>query len=119
MTDPSVPELPPELVAADARRGNARQRLSGTVERLQARLNPLAMAQGAVERVAVGIMQDGVQAARERPRLVAAGAGLLGLLLLRKPLSRLFVRGARHATTARSNGLKSKRAPRVSKGNGK
>ena len=97
---------PPALVEARARSQHARQRLFGTLDEMQARLNPVTLAQNAVETVAGGLVRDGVETVRKRPKAIAAAAGLAVLFMARKPLARLLWRGAKHATAAGARSLK-------------
>ena len=103
MTDASPP---PALIDARARSDNARQRLFGTLDEMQARLNPVTLAQDAVETVASGLVRDGIRTVRARPKAIAAAAGLAVLFMARKPLARLLWRGAKHATAAGARSLK-------------
>ena len=97
---------PPVLAEARARSDNARKRLFGTLDEMQTRLNPVTLAQDAVETVASGLLRDGVETVRKRPRAIAAAAGLAVLFMARKPLARLLWRGAKHATATGARSLK-------------
>lgn len=112
MTDP----LPATLTEAEARSRNARERLFGTLGAMQHKLNPLTLAQDAVENVAIGVARDTVATVRANPRTVAAIAGTALLFLARKPLARLLVGGATAATRVslkkRSTAPKSKPNPK-------
>lgn len=102
MTDEPLPAL----IDAEARSRNARQRLLGTLGEMQTRLNPVTLAQDAVETVASGLVRDSIQTVRARPKAIAAAAGLAVLFMARKPLARLLWRGAKHATAAAPRRLK-------------
>ena len=104
--------LPPALVDAQARSRDARERLFGTLGEMQTRLNPVTLAQDAVETVATGLMRDGIRTVRTRPRAIATAAGLAVLFMARKPLARLLWKGAKHATAAGSASLKSRQRSR-------
>ena len=102
-------QLPVSLVDARARSQNARQRLFGTLDEMQARLNPVTLAQDAVETVAGGLVRDGIRTVRARPGTIAAAAGLAVLFMARKPLARLLWKGAKHATATGAKSLKRSR----------
>lgn len=105
-------ELPVSLLEARARSQSARQRLLGTLDEMQGRLNPVTLAQDAVENVAGRLVRDSVQAVRARPKAIAAAAGLAVLFLARKPLAKLLWSGTKRATAAGAKSLKrSKRGP--------
>jgi hypothetical protein len=95
--------LPTELTEAEARSRNARARLFGTLGRMQDKLNPMALAQDAVENVAIGVARDTVATVRANPRTVAVVAGAAMLFLARRPLARLLVGGATAAAKASLN----------------
>lgn len=101
---------PPSLAEAEARSRHARARLFGTLEQVQQKLNPLALAQDAVENVAIGVFRDGARVVRERPRTMVTAAALAVLFMVRRPLGRLIWRGTVRATTARPASLKSRQA---------
>lgn len=101
--------LPVSLMEAQARSRDARRRLFGTLEEVQARLNPVTLAQDAVETVASGLVRDGVRTVRARPGTIAAAAGLAVLFMARKPIARLLWRGAKHATAKVPKSLKRSR----------
>ncbi len=115
MSDP----LPPALAEAEARSRNARDRLLGTLGQIQDRLNPMTLAQGAVESVAINVVRDTVETVRSRPRAMAMAAGAALLFMARKPIARLLWRGTRHATAAVPASLKARRARRATKGSSK
>lgn len=105
-------QLPVSLLEARARTQSARQRLLGTLDEMQGRLNPVTLAQDAVENVAGRLVRDSVQAVRARPRAIAAAAGLAVLFMARKPLAKLLWSGTKRATAAGAKSLKrSKRGP--------
>lgn len=112
--------LPTELTEAEARSRNARDRLFGTLGRMQEKLNPMALAQDAVENVAIGVARDTVATVRAHPRAVATAAGAAFLFLARRPLARLLVGGATAAAKAslkkRRTAPKSTGKPRPKKG---
>ncbi|APR53250.1 DUF3618 domain-containing protein [Sphingomonas koreensis] len=99
-------QLPVSLLEARARSQNARQRLLGTLDEMQGKLNPVTLAQDAVENVAGRLMRDSVQAVRARPRAIAAAAGLAVLFMARKPLAKLLWSGTKRATAAGAKSLK-------------
>lgn len=99
--------VPLDLAEAEARSRNARERLFGTLGRVQSKLNPMALAQDAVENVAIGVARDTVATVRAHPRTVATVAGAALLFLARRPLARLLVGGA---TAAAKASLKKRRA---------
>ncbi|PKP90406.1 MAG: hypothetical protein CVT77_15165 [Alphaproteobacteria bacterium HGW-Alphaproteobacteria-16] len=99
---------PPSLAEAEARSRHARARLFGTLEQVQHKLNPMALAQGAVENVAIGVFRDGTRVVRERPGAIASAAALAVLFLVRRPLGRLIWRNSARATTARPASLKTR-----------
>ena len=99
-------QLPQPLLEAQARSRSARQRLFGTLEEMQGRLNPVTLAQDAVENVAGRLVRDGVETIRSRPKVIAAAAGLAALFMARKPLARLLWTGTKRATAAGAKSLK-------------
>ncbi|HSX54327.1 MAG TPA: hypothetical protein VLG14_03440 [Sphingomonas sp.] len=102
----SEDHLPVTLAEAQARSRSARQRLLGTLDEMQGRLNPVTLAQDAVENVAGRLLRDGVETVRARPKALAAAAGLAVLFMARKPLARLLWKGTKHATAAGAKSLK-------------
>ncbi|MBX3594089.1 hypothetical protein [Sphingomonas sp.] len=111
MTD----ERSPAVIAAEARTSAARQRLFGTIDEIQARLDPLALAANAVENVAATIAINSIETVKARPRVTATAAAAAILFLARKPIGRLLSRGARHATATAAASLNSKSSKRSSK----
>lgn len=101
-------QLPVPLLEAQARARAARQRLFGTLDEMQGRLNPVTLAQDAVENVAGRLLRDGVETVRSRPKAIAAAAGIAVLFMARKPLARLLWKGTKHATAAGAKSLKSR-----------
>lgn len=99
-------QLPVSLLEARARSQSARQRLLGTLGDMQGRLNPVTLAQDAVENVAGRLVRDSVQAVRARPKAIAAAAGLAVLFMARKPLAKLLWSGTKRATAAGAKSLK-------------
>lgn len=97
---------PVPLLEARVRLQSARERLFGTLDEMQTRLNPVTLAQDAVETVASGLVRDSVATVRKRPKAIAAAAGLAVLFMARKPLARLLWHGAKHATAAGTKSLK-------------
>lgn len=110
--------LPPSLSEAEARSRNARERLFGTLGAMQHKLNPMTLAQDAVENVAIGVARDTVATVRANPRTVATVAGAALLFLARKPLARLLVGGATAASRAslKKRSSTSKSTPNPKKG---
>lgn len=105
-------QLPVSLLEARARSQSARQRLLDTIDEMQGRLNPVTLAQDAVENVAGRLLRDGVETVRSRPKVIAAAAGLAVLFMARKPLAKLLWSGTKRATAAGAKSLKrSKRGP--------
>lgn len=102
------PALPAALTEAEARSESARTRLFDTLGQVQEKLNPMALAQEAVESVAANVVRDTVDTVRARPKAMAAAAGVALLFLARKPLGRLLWRGAKHATATVPASLKAK-----------
>ena len=83
------------LQVAEARSTAARARLSDTMAQLQARLNPRMLAQDAATSLVEkgkSVAAEGVETAKQNPAAVAGGAAALGLLLARRPLTRLVQR---------------------------
>ncbi len=85
----------PTLVAAIVERDSAKLRLRSTLETLQRRLSPATLRDEAVETVketAASAARSGAETMRNHPGKIAAGIGLLGLLLARKPIARAIRR---------------------------
>lgn len=88
------------ISTARARALAARARLDASVAHAKARLSPRTLAAEAVDNAAdkaVGAAQSGVQFARDRPAVVAATAGAIGLLLARRPLLNLLGFGPKNS----------------------
>jgi hypothetical protein len=98
----------PTLAEAEARSRHARERLLGTLGQFHEKLNPMALAQGAVENVAANVVRDTVETVRSRPRTMALAAGAAVLFLARKPLGRLLWKGTKHATATVPASLKAR-----------
>ncbi|MEZ0242025.1 MAG: DUF3618 domain-containing protein [Sphingomonas sp.] len=101
---------PAHVAAAEARIGEARERLLGTLGELQQRLRPSTLAQDAVESAAHGVAtvaRRGANAVRKRPLAVAALAGTIGLFMARGVIGDI-IKG--DATTAKPDSLKTRRA---------
>jgi hypothetical protein len=101
-------DLPPALAEAEARSRHARERLLGTLGQVQEKLNPIALAQDAVENVAANVVRDTVETVRSRPRTMALAAGAAILFMARKPLGRLLWQGTKHATATVPASLKAR-----------
>ncbi len=99
-------KLSPALIEAEARTRNARERLFGTLDEVQLKLNPMTLAQDAVGTVANGLIRDGIETVRSRPKALTAAAGLAVLFMARKPLAKLLWKGAKHATATVPTSLK-------------
>jgi len=81
------------ITAARARALAARTRLDASVAHAKARLSPRTLAADAVDSAtekAAGAAQSAVAFARERPAVAATGAGVIALLLARRPLLNLL-----------------------------
>lgn len=91
----------PTLTAAIATRDAARLRFQSTLDTLQHRLSPSTLRDEAVETVretAVSAARNGAETVRNNPGKIAAGIGLVGLLLARKPIVRAIRRDAEDVT---------------------
>lgn len=87
-----------DLEAAALQARDARARLADTAQELQARLAPARLLDEAVENARTGATELALttaEAARRRPRVAMAAAGIGVVLLLRKPLGR-FARWITH-----------------------
>lgn len=104
------------VAEAEARSRAARARLFDTLGQVQHKLNPVTLAQDAVENVANNMMRDTVETVRARPKAVAAAAGIAALLLFRKPIAHVVRKGAKHATADRTASLKAEPAPLETEG---
>ncbi|BCI69742.1 hypothetical protein SUS17_364 [Sphingomonas sp. S17] len=76
---------------AEIRAAEARERLNRTAGRIQARLEPHALAAQAKE-VSLSAAKSGLDSAKNNPAAVAGGVAVLGLLLNRRRIARLFKR---------------------------
>ncbi|MCW3849230.1 hypothetical protein OF829_18485 [Sphingomonas sp. LB-2] len=105
---------PAHVAAAEARAGEARARLLGTLGEIQQRLRPSTLAQDAVESAAAGVAtvaRKGADAVRKRPVALAAVAGGIGLVMARGWIADIFRRG--DATQSRPDSLRPKRVRRA------
>lgn len=113
----------PEHVAeAEARIGEARARLIGTLGEIQQRLRPSTLAQDAVESAAAGVARvarNSADAVRKRPLAIAAVVGAVGLFMARSTIGAII--SGSDATPPPSDSLKSKTVTkkRVVKGQSK
>ena len=76
---------------AEIRAAEARERLNRTAGRIQARLEPHALVAQAKE-VSLSAAKSGLDSAKNNPAAVAGGVAVLGLLLNRRRIARLFKR---------------------------
>ncbi|WP_341208893.1 phosphatase [uncultured Sphingomonas sp.] len=82
-----------EVTLAEARVAEARQRLDGTVGRLQTELEPRRLARVALAEVTEGgerAVRAGTEVARRNPGVLAGGATLLFALVTGRQVARLF-----------------------------
>lgn len=94
---------PPEVLAAHNEREVARLRFQTTLDTIQQRLSPATLKQEAVDTMretAAATARTGAETVRRHPGKIAAGIGLLGLFLARKPIKRA-IRG--NATTGQAD----------------
>lgn len=108
---------PRHVAEAEARIGEARSRLLGTLGEIQQRLRPSTIAQDAVESAAHGVAtvaRRGADAVRKRPLALAAVAGTIGLFMARGVIGDIL-KGA-DATELEPESLKPQRAKRRAKG---
>jgi len=103
MSAPTPPSPSVRLAAAEANATAARDRLARDLAEFQARLDPRLIAQAAVEQGREAGLAS-VETARRNPGAVAGAAGLVGILLLRKPLRRLFRRKRKVPAQVRAPG---------------
>jgi hypothetical protein len=94
MTDPVQ-----QLADAELRAAAARDDLSGTVARLQARLDPKLLAREAKEAGTAAALA-GVDSARRNPGIVAGAVGAATLLLARHRIASLFRRKPKRVPAA-------------------
>lgn len=82
-----------DVTLAEARVAEARQRLDGTVERLQTELEPRRLARVALAEVTGGgerAVRVGTEVARRNPGVLAGSATLLFALVTGRQVARLF-----------------------------
>ncbi|WP_294235968.1 phosphatase [uncultured Sphingomonas sp.] len=79
------------VAEAEARAAEARERMNQTASRIQARLEPQALAAQAKE-AGMCAARSGIETAKNNPATVAGGVAVLGLLLNRRRIARLFIR---------------------------
>ncbi|WP_267433335.1 DUF3618 domain-containing protein [Sphingomonas sp. GM_Shp_1] len=79
------------VAEAEVRAAAARERMNHTVSRLQARLEPQALAAQAKE-AGLSAAKSSLDCAKSNPATVAGGVAVLGLLLNRRRIARLFKR---------------------------
>ncbi|WP_375242845.1 hypothetical protein [Sphingomonas parapaucimobilis] len=79
------------VAEAEIRAAEARERLNGTASRIQARLEPQALAAQARE-AGITAAKSGLESAKSNPVAVAGGVAVIGLLLNRRRIARLFKR---------------------------
>lgn len=92
-----------DVAAAETKALEARARLNGTVEALQAELEPQKLVRVARAEVIDGsgkIARAGITAARRNPAAIAGAGALLVAFLARKPIARLLTRSRRHRHAA-------------------
>lgn len=96
----------PTLIAAQAERTAARLRFQSTLDTLQHRLSPATLRDEAVETVrdtAASAARTGAETVRNHPGKIAAGIGLVGLILARKPIARAIRRDERDGDATRDD----------------
>ncbi|KQO52783.1 hypothetical protein [Sphingomonas sp. Leaf257] len=79
------------IAEAEIRAAEARERLNATASRIQAKLEPQALAAQARE-ASVTAAKCGLESAKSNPAAVAGGVAMLGLFLNRRRIARLFKR---------------------------
>ena len=79
------------VTEAEARAAEARERMNRTAARIQARLEPQALATQARE-AGLCAARSGLETAKSNPAAVAGGVAVIGLLLNRRRIARLFKR---------------------------
>lgn len=79
------------VAEAEIRAAEARERLNGTASLIQARLEPQALAAQARE-AGITAAKSGLESAKSNPAAVAGGVAVIGLLLNRRRIARLFKR---------------------------
>lgn len=93
-----------DVAIAEARVAEARARLNGTVHTLQAHLDPQLLADKAKQNMMQGGTRAAIASAKavdRNPRVAMAALGLVAVLLLRRPVARLFSRKPRARAAAR------------------
>lgn len=111
---------PHDVIAAQEQVDAARNRLFGTLARVQDRLKPSHLAQDAIESAAHGvgsIARKGAEAVRSRPLATAGFAGMIGLIMARGWIGDI-VRG-RHETPDANRSSKEKARRPAKKGSAK
>ncbi|MDQ1156237.1 ElaB/YqjD/DUF883 family membrane-anchored ribosome-binding protein [Sphingomonas sp. SORGH_AS 950] len=79
------------VAEAELRAAEARERLNKTASRIQARLEPQALAAQARDAGRTAA-KCGLEGAKNNPGAVAGGVAVIGLLLNRRRIARLFKR---------------------------
>lgn len=95
-THDAAPDPATRLALAEAEAAIARERVSRTLGKLQARLNPRVLARQAAREVTDkggAAAQAGIDTARRNPGVLAGGTALAGLFLARHRIAALFRRG--------------------------
>lgn len=113
-------ENPHDVTAAQEQVDAARDRLFGTLARVQDRLKPSHLAQDAIESAAHGVgsmARRGAEAVRSRPLATAGFASMIGLIMARGWIGDI-VRG-RHETPGVDKSSKEKAARPAKKGSAK
>ena len=103
------------IAAAERRATQARERLSGDLQKLQLKLNPKTLAREAARSAAdkgQSAAEDGLEYAKANPAPIAGAVAVAGLFLFRKRIARLFRR--KQAVPAQA---KSHDKPRSDEGN--
>ena len=81
----------PAVLAAHARREAARLRFQSALDTIQHRLSPATLKQEAVtaaRETAAATARTGAETIRNHPGKIAAGIGLVGVFLARKPIAK-------------------------------
>lgn len=97
----TTPDPAEEIRAAEQREALARQKLTGTLQELQARLNPKALAREGARKVAdagQSAASKGADVARRNPAPVAGAAAVGVLFLARRRIAGLFRRKKKKLT---------------------
>ena len=104
MTDPAA-----DIAAAERRAAQARERLSGSLQLLQARLKPRTLARDAAQSAAAAgqnAARAGVDVARHHPGPVAGAVAAAGLFLARHRIAALFRRRQPAGAKAKSRSVR-------------